>query len=291
MAKTALECANRALQKLGCEVVTAIDGTTDTSKEAMFCYRNIDLVKKSLLRDYPWNFAMRRDRLLPPSRKLISNIVYSAANVAAIDIAAHGYSVGDFLTFEEITTPSELDGTWEVASVVDVDNITVTVPDLASGIDNYTSPAYTRLSPAYEYSYLYTLPSDCLRVITINDEAVSDDWKIEGGKVLSDDESSILIRYVKNVTDYDTMDDSFYECLAAYLAWEGCDHLTGGANKKRDLHTDLWGGDGKPGLLPKAKFIDVSEDSLSRVQGDDWIGARFGGGGGFEPVTVETSAV
>ena len=88
------------------------------------------------------------------------------------------------------------------------------------------------------------------------------------------------------------MDVEFYECLSTFLSWTLCDHITGSDAKKRDLWTDLHGGDGKVGILPKAKFDDATEDSLAIVQANEWIGSRYGGGGTqFEPVTVTQSAV
>lgn len=295
MAQSALECANRALYKMGSVVVTAIDGT-DTSKEALAMQANIDLVKKALLRDYPWNFAVKRKVITPPASFAVSNVTWVSSTLVEVTHASVTYALGSYVTLAGVVGATLANGTFEVqtATVGGVTTrITVPLATTSALLGTYVADTgdLIRQSPAYEYSYLYTLPTDCLRVITVNDEVVSDEWRIEGGSILTDDDTSIEIRYVKDVTDYTTMDVAFYECLAVYLAWELCDHITGDDAKKRALYTDLHGGDGKPGLLPKAKFIDAAEDSIARVQGDDWLSARFGGAGGYEPVSVTTEAL
>ncbi len=82
------------------------------------------------------------------------------------------------------------------------------------------------------------------------------------------------------------MDIEFYECLATYLAWDICDHITGDDNKKRALWTDLHGGDEKVGMLPRSRFADATEDSQSVIKTGTWLAARrgFGGSSGIPPV-------
>ena len=70
-------------------------------------------------------------------------------------------------------------------------------------------------TPVYGFSYQFNLPSDCLRVLTI--DAYNSDFKVEGRKILCN-ESSIKIVYVSQVTDPNEMDVLLRETIAAALA-------------------------------------------------------------------------
>ena len=75
--------------------------------------------------------------------------------------------------------------------------------------------AQTTNTPAYGFSYEFALPSDCLRVLTIN--AYNSDYKVEGRKILCN-ESSIKITYVSQETDPNEMDVLLRETISAGLA-------------------------------------------------------------------------
>ena len=70
-------------------------------------------------------------------------------------------------------------------------------------------------TPVYGFSYQFNLPSDCLRVLTI--DAYNSDYKVEGRKILCN-ESSIKLVYVSQVTDPNEMDVLLRETIAAALA-------------------------------------------------------------------------
>ena len=76
-------------------------------------------------------------------------------------------------------------------------------------------------TPAFEYTYQYTLPSDCIRVIRTkySNEVDSDIHKIEGRKLLTD-ESEIYIMYLARITDVNEYDSLLQEAIAARLAAE-----------------------------------------------------------------------
>ena len=75
--------------------------------------------------------------------------------------------------------------------------------------------AQTTNTPAYGFSYEFALPSDCLRVLTI--DAYNSDYKVEGRKILCN-ESTIKITYVAQETDPNEMDVLLRETIAAGLA-------------------------------------------------------------------------
>ena len=75
--------------------------------------------------------------------------------------------------------------------------------------------AQTTNSPAYGFSYEFALPSDCLRVLTI--DAYNSDYKVEGRKILCN-EQTIKITYVSQETDPNEMDVLLRETISAGLA-------------------------------------------------------------------------
>lgn len=55
-----VDICNKALDKLGQGPITSLD---DGTKSANLCSRNWEMVRDEVLRDHPWNFAVRRAAL------------------------------------------------------------------------------------------------------------------------------------------------------------------------------------------------------------------------------------
>jgi len=70
-------------------------------------------------------------------------------------------------------------------------------------------------TPAWGFTYQYTLPSDCLRVLQIKD--YNSDYKIEGRKLLID-ESDVYLIYLAIETDVNQLDILLRETISAALA-------------------------------------------------------------------------
>ena len=69
-------------------------------------------------------------------------------------------------------------------------------------------------APAWGFSFAYTLPSDCLRLLRILD--YDSNYKVEGRKILSNT-SSMKILYIGRITDPNEYDESLRETLSAAL--------------------------------------------------------------------------
>lgn len=92
------------------------------------------------------------------------------------------------------------------------------------------------LAPAFDYTYAFTLPSDCLRVLRPNTSDL--DWVIEGRKILSNDSSTLNLRYIADIEDVSQFDASFYNVVAAALALDLCERLTQSNTKKQLLQKE-----------------------------------------------------
>jgi hypothetical protein len=270
-----LNVSNRALGLMGANKITALNDTT--KKEAIACNDNVDECKRELLRMHPWNFAIKRKKITPFQDIAVSNVTFVSANLIEVTHATASYAAGQYVTLTGIEGASAANGTWEIASVPNTTTTRLTTINILDSdyLGTYTASAtdYIRRSPAFDYSYLYALPGDCLRVMDLDGNDSPDSYRIESGMILSDD-SSLTIRYVYDVTDYATMDALFYKCLAHYLAYNLCDHITASDGKKNELHAYLYGGQGKRGILPQSRFVDATEDSITTMSANDWILAR-----------------
>ena len=100
-------------------------------------------------------------------------------------------------------------------------------------------------TPDRGYSFEYERPSDCLRLIQVNDvyngpsmddyrNAPTADYSLEGRKILTDFDSPLKIRYIARQTDTTHWDSLFVEALACRLAMELAEDLTQ-SNTKREL--------------------------------------------------------
>ncbi|MFA5165578.1 MAG: hypothetical protein WC481_08475 [Candidatus Omnitrophota bacterium] len=125
-------------------------------------------------------------------------------------------------------------------------------------------------APAFEYSYQFQLPVNCLRVLGAYDSSGDkiEDYKVEGRKLLCDD-SAVYIKYIKRVTDANEYDANFITLfgvrLSAEIAFPIANSASLGQNK-----LEMYGE-----LLRIAKGIDAQESSSIETSGDDtWEKSR-----------------
>ena len=87
-------------------------------------------------------------------------------------------------------------------------------------------------APVYEFSFAYTLPSDCLKVLSFSDStseylAKNDiNYKIENGKLLTSS-SVVYLKYISRETDTSKYDSSLSETISAALAADIAYAITG----------------------------------------------------------------
>jgi hypothetical protein len=129
-------------------------------------------------------------------------------------------------------------------------------------------------APAWGFAKQYTLPADCLRVLTILDYDA--DYKVEGRKILTD-LSSVKLLYIARVTDPNEYDELLRETLSAALAADIAYAVTSSnptASNMYNLFKDK---------LKEARFVDSTEgQNLNPQKGmadvigaDTFINSRF----------------
>ena len=140
--------------------------------------------------------------------------------------------------------------------------------------------AQNAVAPAFGYTYQYTLPTDCLRVLEFSngtlmypqDNMTSNSggpvYVIEGRELLSD-EGTVLIKYIARIEDPNQYDTLLIDTLAARLAMEICYAITG-SNAMISTTKALY--DEK---IKEARFVDATEGAAAKFEASDLIESRF----------------
>ena len=105
-------------------------------------------------------------------------------------------------------------------------------------------------APAWGFSYAYTLPADCLRLLRILD--YDSNYKVEGRKILSNT-SSMKILYVSRVTDPNEYDELLRETLSAALSADIAFAVTSNNTTATNMYNLF------QDKLKDARFVDSTE--------------------------------
>jgi len=105
-------------------------------------------------------------------------------------------------------------------------------------------------APAWGFSFAYTLPADCLRLLKILD--YDSNYKVEGRKILSNT-SSMKILYISRVTDPNEYDELLRETLSASLSADIAFAVTSNNTTSQNMY-QLY-----QEKLKDARFVDSTE--------------------------------
>ena len=127
--------------------------------------------------------------------------------------------------------------------------------------------------PVVEYTYGYTLPTDCLRVLKIHngttDSIASNlDYKVEGRKIVTN-EGTIYLVYIALDTDPNTYDSYLAESISHQLAADLCYAIT---NNSTLANNYMARADER---LREARFIDATENALDTIESGEFLESRL----------------
>lgn len=120
--------------------------------------------------------------------------------------------------------------------------------------------------PAFEYTYKYLLPTDCLRVLKIYNSA--NPFKVENGYIVTDEPELNLI-YISDVTDPNKFDAMFSSLLTLGIAKDIGYTLTENASLIGILNEEFIR------LKREAKLFDGQEGSPDQFDQGDWLDSRY----------------
>ncbi|MGB0972212.1 MAG: hypothetical protein ACPGVG_14825 [Mycobacterium sp.] len=122
-------------------------------------------------------------------------------------------------------------------------------------------------APSWGYERQFTLPSDCLRLVDVNN-ASDAEWRLESGKVLTDLGAPLQIVYVARVSENE-MDVAFREALAAKCALEWAEALSQTSTVAQQMGSVF-------GLaIQHAKTADGQEDRQRKIEQNSFVTSRF----------------
>jgi hypothetical protein len=126
----------------------------------------------------------------------------------------------------------------------------------------------TATTPAFYYTHAFTIPADCLRVLSIIELDDTTEWRKEGNKILCF-EPTLSLTYIAKITDTTIYDSVFDEVLALKLAHDICYALTQSTTLKQLLAEEY------KNALKDARTFDAQESSVQTVWSRDFFNSRF----------------
>lgn len=131
-----------------------------------------------------------------------------------------------------------------------------------------TQLASSETAPAFGFSYSFPLPSDFIRVQSIEG---SPQYKIEGTNLLTD-HNEIKLIYVKKVTDVAKFEPLFTEALILLLAIRLTYTLIGSNGRENALKDEL------NKILFQAKQVDGQDDTPDSLDASTFLESKYTGG-------------
>ena len=120
-------------------------------------------------------------------------------------------------------------------------------------------------TPAWGYSFSYQVPAEALFIKEINS---TEDWKIEGSEIHTNEVAPLGILYMKNVEDPDLMTPLFREALSARIAVDISYDLTGNATLLTNIKAIY------DERLSGARTNDAQEGTPDAVEQGAWLDSR-----------------
>lgn len=130
-----------------------------------------------------------------------------------------------------------------------------------------TKLARSSTDPVWGFSYRYALPSDCLRVLDLNDW--NEEHYIENGFVVTDS-GQAWIKYIKRIEDPNEFDALIIQVIGLRLAMEIAEALTGRPELRNNMLAKY------NAILADARSADSSERGMAKlIYSDVFLEARL----------------
>lgn len=123
-------------------------------------------------------------------------------------------------------------------------------------------------APVWGHGNAYTLPTDFIRLLEVDDGTLRLPYSIEGKKIVTSLGPPLDIVYTKRVVDPSQMEPLFRDCLSAFIAVELAEAVTGDSEKLQQVF----------GIFQRrfmmAGAVNGQEDEPLRVIATEWQAAR-----------------
>lgn len=125
--------------------------------------------------------------------------------------------------------------------------------------------------PPFDWSFAFSLPDDYLRALSAGKLGVEDTFKIEGGKLLSD-ENPLYLRYIARVENPALWDAMLVRAMELAMASEMAYAITQSASLRDSMEVKL------ERHMKRARAADGQEETPETMGDSPLIAARMGGG-------------
>jgi hypothetical protein len=129
-------------------------------------------------------------------------------------------------------------------------------------------------TPNFGYGYSYALPTNCLKVLGIDEVKYKrNNYSVEGNQIQSDAQytTGMPVRYIKDITDVNQFSPEYILLLADYLAAHTCLPITQDAGKAQALMQAL------PAKINIASGLNAQENMPIRINHSRYKDARYVG--------------
>ena len=251
-----------ALRFLGVARVTQANLDSETNEQARILNDVYSIMQDETLSEHPWNFAIKRATLTELGGTITTWTAQGTTNVwqAALTTEPAYVKFNGTRGTEKtsIATLTAANNWYWLSNILYV--YSTSDPDTA-----YTSPGVEAIIPEFEYDHAYSLPSDCLRIIRMEDDAAV---FVKEEERLFTDEDSAKIQYIAQITDTTKYSPAFIKAFAARLAAEIAFPLTNSVSLSEKM-VQLY-----MNKLSIAKAVDGQEGSAQKMEDLSWEDAR-----------------
>lgn len=130
-------------------------------------------------------------------------------------------------------------------------------------------------TPDWKYDRQFTLPTDLLRLLLVNNpEKIP--YEVEGRTIVTDLGAPLEIQYTAQITDANQMDVLFREALSAALAADVAEAITGSTSKVEAMLAI------RDQKIRAARTPDAQEPTPPMFDDGDWLDAREEAGPGLQ---------
>jgi len=125
-------------------------------------------------------------------------------------------------------------------------------------------------APAFDYAYQFTLPPDCAKILQVGEYLTEVDYRIERGKILSN-ESVIYLKYISTDVSEGAFDSLLTEAIKYAMAAQMAYPITQTASMAELMESKY------QMVLREAKTVDGQDDPPETLGDNALYASRFGG--------------
>jgi hypothetical protein len=234
MASNDYDIVNYAMIRLGAKTITSMSDGSRNQVAASVIY---DTVREDLQRGYEWNFNQRTAALARIEANVLTITNVTQADPGVVTYTGTDPEDGDLYKVTTVVGMTELNNnTYVISSVNTVAKTFALMAQTGLPVDTSAYTAYgsagigtQQLFDNDSFEYLFTVPTNCLRGLWINNNKEEQFEILKEGLVSNSDQ--VELTYNVSITDVTKFDANFVDTFAWKLAAELGHKLTGSTKK------------------------------------------------------------